>query len=129
MTPTLRIIIAEDSMLIRHRLQKLLDKIEGAEVVAAVEDGHRTIEAVRQFEPDVLILDLWIPGLNGLEVLRAVRPEYPTMKIFVCTNYADASTRTLCVEHGADYFFDKASELDAMVRTLQGLNRMNEEKE
>jgi DNA-binding NarL/FixJ family response regulator len=80
---TLRILLADDHQILRHSLRALLER-EGLEVVAEAEDGERAVEMTRRLRPDVAVLDLSMPRLNGIDAARAlVRDELPTRVVLL----------------------------------------------
>jgi DNA-binding NarL/FixJ family response regulator len=81
MTP--RILLADDHQILRHSLRALLER-EGLEVVAEAEDGERAVELTRSLKPDVAVLDLSMPRLNGIDAARALaRDESPTRVVLL----------------------------------------------
>jgi two-component system, LytTR family, response regulator len=79
----LRVLIADDETLARQRLEDLLRNEEGVEIVAAVDSGQQAVEAIRATRPDLVFLDVQMPGRTGLEVVREVGPENMPATIFV----------------------------------------------
>jgi two-component system, LytTR family, response regulator len=82
-TPPLRVLIADDEPLARQRLEDLLATEEGVEIADSVDNGEDAVEAIRRLEPDLVFLDVQMPGLSGLEVARAVGPEAMPVTILV----------------------------------------------
>lgn len=120
MHPALRVLVAEDSAVVRSQLESLLSAIDGVELVAVVEDGDTAVSAIAAAAAHVVLLDVRMPGRNGLEVLRAVRGDF-TGTVIMLTNFADPLTRRLCLEAGADHFFDKSTEFREMLRVVRDL--------
>lgn len=79
------IVIADDHPLLREGLRRILEFEEGFEVVAEVGDGQGAINAARNMDFDILLMDLNMPGVNGLEAGRVIRREFPTIGILVLT--------------------------------------------
>src|SRR3569833_257165 len=69
----IRILIADDQTIFRESLRFVLKTTPGLEVVGEAANGHRTLELIEQLDPDVLLLDLCMPGVDGLDVLRELR--------------------------------------------------------
>lgn len=80
---TVRIIVVDDEPLARRRLTRLLEREPGAELIAACGTGHEAVEAVERHAPDLLFLDVQMPGLDGFGVLEALGPSTPPVVIFV----------------------------------------------
>jgi two-component system NarL family response regulator len=81
----IRIVIADDHPLLREGLRRILEFEDGIEVVAEVGDGQGAINAARNLEFDILLMDLNMPGVNGLEAGRVIRREWPKIGILVLT--------------------------------------------
>ena len=101
MVPEIRTIIADDEPLGRKKLRILLATEPGIHVVAECPDGARTIAALRDYEPDLLLLDIQMPGANGFEVLDSVPPEKLPLVIFT-TAYDQYAIRAF-EAHALDY--------------------------
>ena len=78
-----------------------------------------SLAAIRQTRPDVVILDIRMPGGNGIEVLREVKKLDPAPTVIVFTNYAQAQYRKKGEEAGADFFLDKSTEFDKLPQALE----------
>lgn len=81
-TPFIRAVIADDEVLARKKLRLLLQRIERFEIVAECKDGRETIAAVRGFKPDLLLLDVQMPDLDGFEVVNAINAVFPPVVVF-----------------------------------------------
>jgi DNA-binding NarL/FixJ family response regulator len=119
----LKVIIADDSDLVRERLGELISEVPGTEVVGQATDGPEALEALARLEPDVLILDIRMPGGNGIQALRAAKQRHPDLPVIVLTNYTYPQYRERCLEAGAAYFFDKATEFERVTEVLAELER------
>lgn len=123
MKSTLRVFIADDSVLVRERLQARLAEMDGVELVGQSGNAPEAIEAIRRLRPDVAILDIRMPGGNGIDVLKAVKQSDALLVVIMLTAFAYPQYRTKCLAAGADYFFDKAIEFDDALRVLEQLLR------
>jgi len=108
----MRVLLADDSVLILERLQEMLSIYEQAEIVASLKDGTETLEALRILKPDLAIVDLKMPGLSGLEILTEIRKEDKTIKFMILTFCSTDYYRQKAIQSGADYFFNKADDFD-----------------
>jgi DNA-binding NarL/FixJ family response regulator len=108
----MRIVIADDSVLILERLQQMLSPIEQLEIVGAFENGTETLEALRTLKPDLAILDIDMPGLSGLQVLSEICKEGKNLKFIILTLYASSYYQELAIHSGADYFFSKVNDFE-----------------
>jgi two-component system LytT family response regulator len=103
----LRTIIVDDERMARTRLRRLLEKESDFEVVAECADGATALEAVRKHTPDVLLLDVQMPGMDGFEMLDAIEPEHTPVVIFV-TAFDQHAVRAF-EAHALDYVSKPAS--------------------
>lgn len=108
----MKVLVIDDSKIIRDRLVNLLSVIEGVETVAEAENAKIAIWTYRDIEPDVLILDIRMRGVNGIELLKQIKNERHVSKVIMLTNFPYPQYKKKCLEHGADYFLDKFSEFD-----------------
>ena len=119
-----RILIADDEPLARERLKMLLVGQEGFEVVGECHDGPSTIDAIRRSKPDLVFLDVQMPGANGFEVVSALGEEELPLFVFV-TAFDKYALKAFDV-HALDYLlkpFDRDRFLQALARARQQLER------
>ena len=108
-----RTIIADDERLAREKLRLLLDSEANVEVVAECDDGTQTVSAVRTCRPDLLLLDIEMPGLDGFQVLRELLP--PEMPVVIFTSAYDQYAIRAFEAHALDYLlkpFDQERLID-----------------
>jgi DNA-binding NarL/FixJ family response regulator len=121
MKQILKIFLVEDYVLFREILTARLEELEGVQVVGQAATVAEAIDGLREMQPDVLTLDLRLPDGSGLEVLLAVKQSETPPLVIVLTQYANPHYRTVCLEAGADYFFDKSSEFEQVVQVIAEL--------
>jgi DNA-binding NarL/FixJ family response regulator len=121
MDPGLRVLIADDSAVVRDRLPRLLADVPGVEVVGQTADANATVAALTSLRPDVLILDLFMPGGGGISVLNRLRdlPARPVVIVFTNARYPEY--REACARLGAEHFLDKSRDADRLVAIVRGL--------
>ncbi|HEY6864004.1 MAG TPA: response regulator transcription factor [Burkholderiales bacterium] len=117
----MKVLIADDSQIVRERLAYLLGDVEGVEIVGQAEDAVEGSNLAEALKPDVAILDVRMPRGSGLDVLRSIKSHHPSATVIILTNFVDPEARQLCLARGADYFFDKSIEFDKAVDVLRGL--------
>lgn len=78
---SIRILLADDHTIVLQGLSKFLQEQEGMEVVGQAKDGYTTVDLARELSPDVIIMDISMPGLNGIEATRLIHGENPEIKI------------------------------------------------
>jgi DNA-binding NarL/FixJ family response regulator len=118
----IRVVIADDHGLMRAGVKALLQATEDIDVVGEAEDGDEAIREVRRLEPDVVLMDVAMPGLGGLEATLIIRKEKPEVKILVLTQYDDREYVSRFLKAGVSGYVLKkaaASELVAAIRAVQ----------
>ncbi len=113
----MKLFIADDSEMMRERIRELVLAVEGIELVGEAGDVRASIKGIMDLKPDVVILDIRMPGGSGLDVLRGVKG-HTTPLIIVLTNYPFPEYKEIAIKLGADYFFDKSKEFDEVQRIL-----------
>jgi DNA-binding NarL/FixJ family response regulator len=120
----LRLFIADDSALLRGYVLDTIRELGQIQVVGQASDVPTAIADVRKSKPDVVILDIRMPGGTGIDVLRTVKTDHPAPTVIMFTNYPDPQYRKQCLQAGADYFFDKSLEFEALGEVLRNLVRL-----
>ncbi len=115
----MRIFLVDDSVLIRERMRRMLENIDGIEIAGETGDAREAIGAIPLERPDVILLDIHLLGGSGIDVLNALKKDGKRPVVIVLTNYAYPQYRDKCLQAGADYFFVKSTEFDRVVPTLQ----------
>jgi DNA-binding NarL/FixJ family response regulator len=117
----MKLLIADDSELIVDRLIASLETIKGVEVVEIADTVERASQAVRALKPDVVILDMQMPGGTGLDVLESMKRDQVRSIVIVLTNFAYPQYRRKCLASGANFFLDKSTEFDKVGDVLRTL--------
>lgn len=91
------------------------------EVLASVGDGQQGIEAVREHLPDVVVMDVSMPVMDGLSATRAIKGELPHIPVLILTGYGDARLAEEATAAGADGFLDKSEPLPSMIDAVVAL--------
>jgi DNA-binding NarL/FixJ family response regulator len=119
----LRVFIADGSSLVRERLAELISAVGDVELVGQADTARGTIQAIQRLQPDVAILDIRIAGGDGLRVLETVKAGESPPVVIVLAAFPYPQHRRKCLEAGAEYFLDKATEFDQIAKVLEGLVR------
>ena len=109
-----RVFIADDVEALRVLWTQFLTDDPGLEVVGEAGDGEATIEGVRETKPDVLVLDLSMPKVDGLQVIRALRDEMPDVRIVVASGFLAARLAPVALELGATSYLEKGVSATAL---------------
>ncbi len=115
----LRIMIADDHSAVRRSLRLLLECEHDIEVVAETADGMETIRAVQALQPDLLLLDIKMPQMNGLEVLQYLRNEKHPLAIIIVSNHCEQLYVAAALRLGADAFITKSAGVEELLEAIQ----------
>jgi DNA-binding NarL/FixJ family response regulator len=117
----MKLLLADDSPLLRENLQKLMRPVDTINHIYESEDVPATIEAIDTNKPEVIILDIRMPGGSGFDVLEHLKQRQQSPIVIVLTNYATDYNREKCFRLGAKYFFDKTKEFEKVIDVLKTL--------
>ena len=119
----LRILIVDDHVLIREAFRDALNNVEGFEVVGEAGDGRDAVEMVRRFEPDIVLMDISLPGLNGVEATRKIVLESGHSKVLVLSMHTDRVLVLEILKAGASGFIEKQSSFEEVVKGINSVAR------
>ena len=122
MTTNLKVIIIDDHRLFREGLESLLQR-RGIDVLAAVGNGNEGIELVEKFSPDIVLLDLRMPVVDGISILKTLKERYPELPAIMLTTSANESDLFDALKAGANGYLLKDMEPDALVTALQDISQ------
>ena len=117
----LNVLIVDDSPGLRLRLAEMLQTVVGLTVVGQAQSVAEASQAIRELNPNLVVLDLQLGDGNGIEVLRATKQVNPSIRFVIFTNQSDLQYRQRCAELGADYFLCKSTEAKSLVMIIEGL--------
>lgn len=110
MNEKINIILADDHNLVREGFSSLLKKNKEYNVVAEAKNGEEVLELLNHTKPHILLLDLTMPKLNGMETLAIVHEKYPEIKTIILTMHEEAEYATKCIQKGAKGYLLKNTE-------------------
>lgn len=119
----IRVIVADDHELFRAGLRAILRGVEGIEVVGEAGDGREALEMIAKATPDVLLLDISMPGMNGLEAVGHVAAQFPEVKVMILSMHASEQYVGQALRAGAAGYLLKDSapiELETAIRAVAG---------
>lgn len=119
----IRVLIADDHQVVRQGLAFLLASEPGIEVAGEAADGAAALEAIRGLQPDVVLLDLFMPGMDGMAVLTAMREEGLTSRVLVLTSAQDDEHMVRAVKAGALSFLPKTAGVDQVIESVRAAAR------
>ncbi len=118
-TEVIRLILADDHTLVLEGLRALLRHEPDMELVAAVTDGEALLAAVRRHKPDMIVLDLRMPKVDGLTCLQVIKQEFPNTRVLVLTAFDDRESVRKAFELGADGFALKTEPPELTVAAIR----------
>jgi DNA-binding NarL/FixJ family response regulator len=116
-----RVILADDHTLVRAGIRRILESQPQFEVVAEAADGVAALDAVDRYEADVLVLDLNMNGLEGIDVLRQVKRTKPAVHVVILTMYAGREYITRAIAEGADGYLLKDSAVQDLAAAIEAV--------
>ncbi len=119
----IRVIIADDHHLVRQGIRALLEKEKDFEVVNEAVDGQEAVEQVRQLAPDVLVMDIAMPRLNGIEALTQLSAMKTTVQTVILSMYSDDVLVRQALDNGAKGFVLKGSVAEDLLLAIRAANR------
>jgi DNA-binding NarL/FixJ family response regulator len=114
----IRIVLVEDNKVFREALELLLELRADIEVVAAVGDGTEAVSACKAYEPNVMLIDYRLPGLDGVQATRAVLDSCPGVAVVCLTASANSAEMDALREAGAVAVLTKDAELDSIIGAI-----------
>ncbi len=120
-TPTIRVLLVDDHTILRQGLRRLFESEKGFDVVGEARDGREAVERAKEIGADVIVMDLAMPALNGLDATRRILKARPDAKVLVLSMYLDDDYVTQALEAGVSGYIMKdapSNELVAAVRTV-----------
>jgi len=125
----MRVFIADDSEIYRLSLMSKLSKIKGIDITGQAKNWAEVIETIEGLTPDVAILDVRMPFGDAKSAIPIIKSNPSPPKIIMFTNYSYPQCRTMCLEAGADYFFDKSANYHELIDTLAHLGQEKNQAE
>jgi DNA-binding NarL/FixJ family response regulator len=113
------ILIVDDNQGVRNVLTRILQKGQEFRVVGEAEDGSEALELARALSPDLILMDLAMPRVNGLEATRRIKVERPGTKVIILTRYEEDAYRQAATQSGADAFLSKGIRLPELLATIR----------
>jgi len=114
-----RLIVVDDHAIVRRGIVQVLSEFPGAEIVAEAGDyAQLRAELKKHGEPDVLVMDVGLPGKNGIDILKALREEYPKLKVLMVSMYPEDQYAVRAFRAGAFGYLNKASAPDKLLEAL-----------
>ncbi len=117
----IRVLIADDHTLVRDGIRSMLTLVANVEVVGEATNGREAVEKTKQLAPDVVLMDLAMPIMSGLDAIRRIRREFPGTKVLALTQYDDSEYVVPVIEAGARGFVTKMAAFSELATAIQAV--------
>lgn len=114
-----RVYVIEDQNILRELVCRLVQETPGFELVGHSGDGIQGLEACRQLHPDLIIVDIMVPGLNGLEIIRQIKRHLPRVRLLVFSGHSDRERVHAAIQAGAHGIVHKNASIDELQTGIQ----------
>lgn len=121
----IRVLLADDHQLLRQAMRLMLEMHEQIEVVADVSDGREAVEFAEKLQPDLVLMDLAMPVLNGIEATGQIVKQNPRVKILILTGYVDDQRVLTALRAGAHGYVVKRSDINELLLAIQAVHLGN----
>lgn len=101
----------------------------GGELIAEGADGEEAIQLVQQHQPDLLVLDLIMPVMNGFDALRAIKAQFPNQKVLVCSTLDSQEHVDMAIRLNCDFYLNKPFKKEQLKQALETVFKTNEERQ
>ncbi|MGA7160827.1 MAG: response regulator transcription factor [Bacteroidota bacterium] len=118
-----RVLIVDDHPIVRHGLKSELARASDVKVVDEAGDGSEAITKARSLKPDLVLLDIALPGKNGLEVLKQLRTEMPHIRVLILSTYPEKQYAVRCLKNGAQGYLTKESASEELLSAIRKVMR------
>jgi len=119
----INILLVDDQTLVRQGLKSLLDMSERVAVVAEAENSNSAIAAVSQYRPDVVLMDIRMPEMDGIEAVSQLSKEFPSVAVLMLTTFDDHASVIAAIQAGAKGYLLKDVSLETLVDAIEALYR------
>lgn len=123
MSDSIRVVIADDHTIVRSGLKLLMSSEDGIEVIGEAPDGAAAVELVQELQPDVVLMDIGMPGLNGLEATRRIKELTPDVSVLVLTMHRSEEYFFQMLEAGASGYILKGAETSDLISAVRSVAR------
>ena len=119
----IKVLVADDHPVVREGLKQILAEAQDIEVAAEAEDGHKLLEKVREQGFDVVVMDITMPGLMGLDALKQLKSEHPQLPILILSIHPEEQYALRVLRAGAAGYLTKASAPDSLIGAIRKVYR------
>jgi DNA-binding NarL/FixJ family response regulator len=119
---TIRVMIVDDHAMVRAGIRILLEQFEGIQVIGEAANGHQAIETVKQLTPDVILMDLHMPAMDGIEATKRILAIQPNQRIIVLTGMLDDEMLFQAVQAGAQGCAEKTIQPEDLIQSIRDVS-------
>lgn len=119
MSRPIRVLVVDDHAIVREGICSLLARHRDIQVIGQADDGQRAIELVSQMSPDIVLMDIQMPGMNGLEATREIHRRFPSIRILVLTQYENKEYVLPLLRAGAVGYIPKSARAHELVEAIR----------
>ena len=123
--PPIKILIADDHEILREGIRKMIEKEPDMEVVGEAEDGRSAVKLARKLAPDIVLMDITMPDLNGMDATRKIVSETPGVKVLALSMHQDRKYVTGMLEAGATGYLIKGCKFEELATAIRSVARKN----
>lgn len=116
-----KILIADDNQSFRRRLKTILENTPDSVIVGEAEDGFQVIKESRRLKPDLILMDVSMPGMNGLDTLKKLKKDMPHIKIIMLSIFDMDEYRKAALESGAHHYLIKKEMIDHLIPAIKAV--------
>lgn len=121
----IKVLIADDQELIRESLKIVLSSYKNIEVVDAVDDGFAVLESMKKVQPDLVLMDIRMPKMDGVLCTKAVKENYPNVKVIILTTFDDDDFIFKALQYGASGYILKGISMEDLYQAIVTVNKGN----
>ncbi len=121
----IKILLADDHQILREGLRKMIEKEQNMEVVGEAEDGRSTVKMAKKLVPDVVVMDITMPDLNGMDATRKIVSEAPGVKVLALSMHQDVKYISGMLEAGAMGYILKGCKFEELVTAIRSVANKN----
>ena len=123
MEQTIKVVVADDQKDLASELKSVLETDSAIEVVAIAYDGFEALDAVKKYSPDLVLMDIRMPNMNGVVATQRIKTEFPEVKVLVLTTFDDSDYILNAINHGASGYLLKDVSSSALIDAIKNANQ------